>query len=229
MRDGLRIASITIMATVAACGGERGQNVSEAKSVFVSDSFDATDGTALEAHAAGKEWKWVKHTVRNPDTSLITNGRVHKDGGNGDAIYYVSATPQSGEYDVSADVHVASNVPMMFAGLCGRMSVDAKTMYVVWYSHSNTRWQLARFQSGSLSSLGEYIHQAEPGKTYRVTLQIRDDGKYVLIDGERRISTTDNSLADPGRPGLYFVSQESLGNKASQAGYHVDNFRAATR
>jgi hypothetical protein len=222
-----RFAILLVLAATPGCIAGHDNLSADAASAFVADPFKAPDGTRLDAHSNGQPWKWVKHTVRNLDTAVITDGRVHHDGGGADAIYYVSAAPNSSEYDVTADIYVASNVPMLFTGVCGRMSTDAKTMYVVWYSHSNTRWQLARFEGGTLTGLGEYLHTPEPGKVYRVTLQLRNDEKRVLIDDVERISSRDNVITEPGRPGLYFTAQDPLRDKASSSGHQIEQFWAA--
>lgn len=231
MRNGLCVISITLMAAATASCVGREPLMADAATAYAADTFGAPTGTKLEARGTGIDtpWTWVKHTVRNPDAAIITGGRVHKDGGNHDAIYYISAEPPSREYDVSADLYVASNVQMFFAGICGRMSTESKTMYVAWYSHSNTRWQLAKFDGGTLTALGEDIQPLEAGKTYRVTLQITDRAKSLMVDGVRRITSLDNTITETGRPGLYFVSQDALNEKAALSGYHIDNFWVATR
>ena len=199
---------------------------SEITKTFVADSFKGAKNSFLQSHAGETNATWAKSKVRNAGDLLLDDNGVHKDGGSNEAIYYVTSVPESPDYDVSADVYVVSHVPMAFSAICGRMDPDSKTMYTVWYSLSNTSWELNKFDRGDQNRLGQFSQELVPGKIYKIKLQLRNGSQKVFIDGVERISSTDNSLTAAGHPGLYFIAQDVLGERAATAGYHIANFQA---
>jgi hypothetical protein len=226
MKIKVRIITFVTLAAAVSSGCSSSRKDRRENIGFVFDSFTGRDGTLLESHTGEKGATWSKCLVENLDEVLLNGNRIHKDGGNHDAIYFASGIPTSAEYDVSADVYVASNVPMSFSAVCGRMDPNAKSMYLVWYSYTNTSWELNKFDRGAQTQLGRCVLEVIPRKTYKVKLEIRNATKKVFIDGVERISSADNSLVEPGRAGVYFITQATLGGQAVNTGYHIDNFLA---
>src|SRR5258708_40265540 len=102
--------------------------------LFTTDTFTDTAGTLLENHTGETGAVWTRNPVLPTGSAAITaDGRLR---GNAAAtIYFSSGVPASADYDVEADLGVASNANN--AGLVGRQSAPAETYYLFDYAHGN--------------------------------------------------------------------------------------------
>lgn len=198
--------------------------------VFVTEAFtDATD-TELSAHNA--DWVDIILALGGAGFGAVARitaaDRLRSDGTGttvpGWAYYTNSQTPPSAEYDVRADLFVASNEAGAQAALYGRVAGDPLTgdAYQVVYDQSAGLWQLNEIVAGVATTLGTHTQALTVSQTYAVELRIRDAEKQVLIDGVSRISDATNTITAAGIAGVSIISPGGT----DSVGYHLDNLVA---
>lgn len=182
---------------------------------FAQDLFTGTNGTAISAHTPDVGGSWVAHPASG-DTLVIASNRARSSGGEGD--YYNNGTPGSADYDVSADLFVASN--SNYAGVTGRASTTVVTWYGAGYDNGNTRWEFFKGVAGSFTTLDTSTATLTASNTYNVKLSMLGTTIKLIVDGVTLKTATDSAIAAAGKSGCY--SQSGAGS-----GYHIDNFLAA--
>lgn len=190
---------------------------------FASDSFTDTAAVTLPNHTMDSGGPWVSHGSYN-DNGVISNANRARNGANITTFgYYATTAPASADYDVSADLYVASKVGSM--GVMGRVSTAADMMYFARYNAATSRWELYSDVAGTAASLGYYSQALTGGHTYNVRLSMVGTTIAVYIDGTSRISVTNNAVTAAGRGGIRGVDA-TAGGGTDSIGYHLDNFLA---
>lgn len=180
------------------------------------DTFTGTASTLLEAHTTDSGHTWTEHPSYTGGASALTDLKRVR-GSSGPTALYLSAVPDSAEYDIEADFFVVT-VLTGTCGIAGRMDTAANTFYYVRYNATGTQWEL---RTAAGSTLGSAVQTLTGGQTYHVKFQIRDAAKKVFVDGVEVISSTDNSITGAGRPG-FFANSAAI----NTTGLHLDNFSA---
>lgn len=186
---------------------------------FVSDTFTAAAGTALESHTGETGATWTFKNEGDGGWTINSSGRIVADTAGGYGGTYASGTPATGEYDVTADYYIAGTGGR-WRGVAGRMATADESCYAVAQGQTLNTWSLIRMSSDGLTStvLGAYAQTLTIGNTYAVKLEIRDATKKVFIDGVERISSTDNTITAAGRVGVY--------GRGGTTNSDLDNFTA---
>jgi lysophospholipase L1-like esterase len=189
-------------------------------SLFTSDTFTDTTGTLLENHTGETGAVWTKNPAFSTGSAAITSaGRLRGNSG-GFAIYYSSAAPASADYDVEADLYVASTADT--TGILGRQSTSAVTYYLFDYEFSSAQWKLYTVVNGATLNSTTFNQTLTAGQTYHIRLCMRGSNITCFVNGGQVISLTDSSITAAGRPGVLFSSQDT-----DSTGAHLDNFTAA--
>lgn len=187
---------------------------------FTADTFTDAAATLLENHAGATGATWTKNAAFPTGSAAVTAaGRLRGNATN--AVYYASGVPASADYDVEADVFVASNAAA--AGLVARMSTSAATYYLLDYEVGSASWKLYAVVAGSTLATATAAQALTVGQTYHVRLSLRGSSITCYVDGAAVIAIDDTSISAAGRAGLFFAAADS-----DSTGYHLDNFNAAT-
>ncbi len=179
---------------------------------LVSDSFAATDGTALTAHAGESGATWTLPT--GGASAVIYGNQAVLKGGTMRSTY----VPASADYVVTASVYKATNPPGQVA-ICARMSADGQTFYWATLNSAN-QIGLYKFVGGANSAVsGAVSRDFNVGETHVLTLSVIGSSIVVSWDNAVVISATDASITAPGTVGLFG------GDATSDATHdiHLDN------
>jgi hypothetical protein len=180
----------------------------------VQDTFTGADGTLLTAHTGETGATWTKVTgvgFLTNDMEIRSN-RARGLGNYGREV--ASGVPATAEYDVQADIYVASVSDA--AGVVGRCASSGDSCYLAQYDSTSGAWQL--YETVGYTLLGSFSQSLSVTQTYTIKLQVRNATKKVFIDGVERISSADNSITAKGSGGIQF------GVTSETTGLHVDNF-----
>jgi len=184
-------------------------------SIFTNDSFTDTAGTLLENHTGETGAVWTKNPVFSAGSIAITAaGRIRGNGTNG--VYCESAVPASADYDVEADLYVATNADA--AGISGRLSTSVATHYLFDYEAGGT-FNLFTVVNGSTLNETSFTIALTVGQTYRMRLSLRGTRISCYVNGVMVISITDTNIAGPGRAGVLMTTATT-----DTVGYQLDNF-----
>lgn len=196
---------------------------------FAYDSFSDVDGQNLDAHISDSGHEWI-HATTGTGELVVVNGRLYKPLQPGLAVSYINVAPPSAEYDVTADFVVASGGPALndANGVLGRIDLAGTTdgtFYYGRYAASSSKWEIRKVVNGVQTSLGlSAVEPLTPGQSYRVTLEIRNAAKRLLVDGVQKVTTADNVITAAGFAGVRGTSGAA---QTATLGIHLDNFRAA--
>ena len=191
-------------------------------SIAVNDSFTDTAGTALESHTGETGATWAKNTTYNTGAAVITNANRVRGNAAANTVYYASGSPGSADYDVEADLYVASLTNSV--GVMGRLSTSAATYYNFTYSATSSQWQLLSVTAGTVNSTTTFSQTLTVGNTYRVRLSMRGSLITCYVNGTQIIQITDSHNASAGDAGV-FLGSAAL---SDSTGMHLDNFTAST-
>lgn len=189
---------------------------------FVTDNFNGTEGDALETYQPD----WTRHGSYYGYAEIAAN-RVRPTS-TSSPCYYRTATPPSADYEVIADVYIATDSGNYIADICGRINTAAKTMYLAscYGSAGGGGWRLRKVVGGTVTQLGATVTSPlrSVGSTYRLKLKMTGDQISLYVDGSLVIGPiTDTSITAVGKAGIQFYSASS---PSDTVGYHLDNFDA---
>ena len=188
--------------------------------MLTSDSFTDTAGTLLENHAGETGAVWTKNPAFSTGSAAITSTGRLRGNSSGFALYYPSAVPASADYDVEADLFIASASDT--TGILGRQSTSAATYYLFDYEFSASQWKLYTVVNGATLNTTTFAQTLTVGQTYHVRLCLRGTSVTCFVNGSQIISLTDSNITSAGRPGVL------LGNlDTDSTGTQIDNFTAA--
>jgi lysophospholipase L1-like esterase len=187
--------------------------------LLTTDTFTDSAGTLLENHTGETGAVWTRNPILPTGSAAITaDGRLR---GNAAAtIYFSSGVPSSADYDVEADLIVASNVNN--AGLVGRQSATAETYYLFDYENG-ANFKLYTLVNATNVNSTTYAMTLTAGQTYHLRLSMRGSQIACFVNGVQIIAITDANIPAAGRAGLYFSAQDT-----DTTGYHLDNFASST-
>lgn len=183
---------------------------------FVVDTFTNTNISDLASHTGETGATWTEHPTASTTIQIASN-RAAPNGSNG--VYTASGAPTAADYDVSADVYVASTTSAA-SGVIGRADATAATWYHARYNGATGNWELYKYVSGTTTLLGSYSQTLTVGNSYNVKLSMRGTSLTVYVDGVARITTTDSAITAAGKAGM------RTNNGSQTVGYHLDNFTA---
>lgn len=193
--------------------------------LFLSDAFTNTGGTALASHTATTlGGQWVEHGSYTTGDAVISNANRMRWNTGTTSSYYNPATPASADYSVRGVIRVMSVAGEL--GIAARVNTAANTMYFVRLTTTN--WQLFRMAGGSAGQLGSNVAVTPTiGTDYTVTLTVSGTGATVTlvvnVDGVDIISTTDvagTRIVATGVAGLRGATGSDSG------GFHLDSLIA---
>ena len=187
-------------------------------SLLTQDTFTDTAGVLLENHTGETGATWTKNAAFSTGSAKITAaGRLRGDANN--TVYYASAVPPSADYDVEADLFVASNLSLV--GLLGRQDPAAFTYYLFDVQNAGGL-TLFTVVNGATLNQTNVAFTPTVGQTYHFRLSMRGGRITCYVDGTAMISLTDANIAAAGRAGVFFGAQTT-----DATGYHFDNFFAS--
>jgi concanavalin A-like lectin/glucanase superfamily protein len=196
------------------------------ESTLSSDSFTGTAGTDLGSHTSDNGAGWTRWVVDTP-TAVLTSGNRLTRNGVGGISYLTSVVPNTADYQVSADVYVASLITDDAAGVVGRFDTTNTnaTRYMARYNVTKGWWELRKDVNGAGSSLGTWTATLTVGQTYNVALDMKGTTIRMLVDGVVRASVTDTSISGVGAAGIRLGSGNTGASPTDTTGLHLDNFR----
>jgi len=180
---------------------------------FLTDSFTASDGTALESHTPDVGSTW---TTQN-DTGIlhITTDQLWNSFGASD-VGLNPATPASADYDVECIIGAPNAGCGWFGGVAGRM-VGFGQWYGAGWDSSSSLWTLYLANSG-LGTLG--TSGSSPLTTTRdLLLHMSGSTIELWVDGVPLISVSDSTFPSAGNAGVF-------GFYGCGSNYYLDSLRA---
>jgi lysophospholipase L1-like esterase len=187
-------------------------------SLFTQDSFTDTPGVLLENHTGETGAVWTKNPAFSTGSAAITAaGRLRGNATNG--VYYESAVPASADYDVEADLYVASVVGS--AGLTGRQDPTGFTFYLLDYEAAGS-FHLYTQVAGTAVNTTSFAMALTVGQIYHLRLSMRGGQISCYVNGALVISITDTNITSAGRAGLYLGEADT-----DSTGFQLDNFTGA--
>lgn len=135
--------------------------------------------------------------------------------GTGAITYYCGQAPKGADYSVSASIVFKTNNSSV-AGVIARQDYTQAYGYVARYNCGNQRWELCVISNNVLTVLS-FFAQAFAAGTKTVTLRVGTNSQTLEVDGVVVCEGTDDSVAGPGSPGVYFK-----GASTSSTGLHID-------
>lgn len=200
-----------------------------ASEALIYDSFTDTPGTLLQAHPGDTGHGWSKVTTFVGDAVISGDGRLRAQT-KAEARYVASSVPTSSEYDIFADLYVASNKG--YFGMIARYDAATGSYYRIIYNAASQRWQMHLFTSAGGKSLavsgttGSY--PLVVGATYQLKLSILDGAKTFWVKGPgdtdyvQQLTTRDNTVKVAGQVGVLFSVGGEVGDSI---GYQLDNLQ----
>lgn len=189
---------------------------------LVSDTFTSTLGTDIVARTPETGNAWIKHpmTVGGQTFLASSSGRFYKYG-TGECIVYNNTPMPNTDFDVTADVYVASAANEM--GLMGGLS--ASTEYGILGQISGTSLSMWSRTPGTWTQLGGYVTVSPSvGATYKMRL-VREGQKVTLYWNNAAAIEVTTSASQNAGVNMYTGIRASLPSTTS-SGYHIDNFKA---
>lgn len=188
-------------------------------SQFCKDSFTDTAGTALSAHTGEVGATWTAVPTFSGAAVINPSGDCRGNGAN--ALWYESGLPASADYDVEADVYVASIVNQ--AGILGRVSTTAATYYLLYYDAGAAVWRLYVVVNGTAVTNFSFAQTLTAGQIYHLHLMMRGSQIMAFVNGSQIFNVTDSNISAAGRAGVYFSAADT-----NTTGLHLRNFSGAT-
>jgi len=183
----------------------------------LSDTFAATDGTNLSAHAAdtGQSWTAVVGTM------LIASNEVYASAS--PSTYRSSYTAASANAYVQATFRFLSSLASSANWLLCR-STATNTWYQGGYQQagaSGEGYYLGKTVAGTFTVIGYYA--ASPTGDKVVRIETSGTTIRLLVDGAQVISATDSSITAAGNAG---IRQGGSNAATTTTGVHIDNMTA---
>jgi len=186
--------------------------------MFTTDTFTDTAGTLLESHTGETGAAWTRNPSFSTASAAITAaGRCRGNAVN--AVYYESGVPASADYDVEADLYVASNANL--CGIIARQSTTAPTYYLLDYEASGS-FRLYTVVNGATLNTTSYAMALTVGQTYHLRLAVRGSQVACFVNSQQIMSVTDANISAAGRAGVFFGAADT-----DSTGYQLDNFTGA--
>ena len=193
--------------------------------IFVSDTFAGTAGTSITAAHSGQVTgaTWTAMTGWGSSAAIIDNAnRMIGNAAAASSLFYASGVPGSADYDIEADVYIASATDNV--GFLGRCSTSADTRYLCYFNLSAGQITIYVQVNGSNTGSSSTISQTfTGGQSYHLRFSLRGTLLIVFVNGVQVLAFTDSQISAAGRAGIYFFGQET-----NITGGHVSNYVAST-
>jgi hypothetical protein len=180
-------AALTVTATTSTPGGP---------TVYVSDTFTATNGTGLSSHT--------------PDIGGAWSGGGPIQGNQLTANFFNQAFISNAIGAATADYEVAIDVVMFGAsagqdrlGAIGRGNFGGGNWYLAYYDASAQLVKLSTYSSAAETILGSFALTYVQGQTHNVKLRMNGSTISCLVDGTTQISVTDTSHVSADALGIH--------------------------
>lgn len=191
--------------------------------IAVQDSFTGSNGTAIASHTGEIGATWGEGYLGG--AGVLFNNRLRGNTGGGFSHFAVSGVvPVTPNYDVEADVFMASIGTTFEAGVAGRASNASDTSYYrATYSllGGNARWELYVFSNGTPFLLGFANQTLSANTSYHLKLSMVNSTIRVIVDGVTAITVTDTTVSAGAYSTAYFYDS---GTPSDNTGVHLDNF-----
>lgn len=191
-------------------------------SVFVSDSFTDTAGTALTSHIGETGATWVKHPNFTSGAAVIGSaGDVYSTSANS-TFDLASGIPNSPDYTVACDLDFLTKLSTSASyGVVARYDPSASTGYEAAWSGLGGQWQLIKHVAGSNVALQTNTVTLPTG-VHRFELEVAGSTITAYADGVVVLGPiTDTDITAAGRAGIRLS-----GVASDSTGVHIDNFAA---
>lgn len=185
------------------------------------DTFTDTAGTLLQSHTGETGATWIKHPNFATGSAVIgDSGTRVRGNANASTIYYASGVPGSADYDVEADLYVASLAHL--GGIMGRLSTSASTYYLLDYENGSS-WLLYSVVAGTTQQSKSFAQVLTVGQTVHVRLCMRGSLITAYVNGVQILQMTDSNVTATGTGGVFFSAADT-----DSTGPHLDNFQVST-
>lgn len=188
---------------------------------FVVDSYTDVSGTSITSHTSETGGPVTANTAFATSAALISNANRLR-GNATTVVMYYGGTPSSADYDVQADVYVASIANG--AGVCGRMITSAATYYLFDYEAGSTAWVLYSIVAGSTITRLTSSASLTIGNTYTMKLTMRGTTISAYVNGVLLLQMVDTNITAAGKAGFFFG-----GTSTDATTLHLDNFSATVQ
>lgn len=192
--------------------------------IFASDLFTGTAGTAWTSHSGEIGTTWTVQTGSSAGPVLSDADRLRSNSTPGNTFTYASVTPISNQYDVSADLVVFTQTTDSAFQLIGRASTGTATHYLGMYNLATGMFELEVAVAGSYTQLDQCTMTVTNGSTVRLRLELRDAIKKLYVNDVFCASSTDNSVTQVGHAGMGIYTPTTAGTNTTDI--HMDRFVA---
>lgn len=175
-----------------------------APAIYIRDTFTGANNTALPSHLPDVGGAWANEQGTN--VVRLSSNRVRTTLGAAESRVSNATAPATADYDVSMDIIWSGSTSTSRIGIQGRSS-GAQLRgagYIAQYNALNNRWELGKYVSSSLVTLGTSPQTYVAGQTHNLRLGMAGTAITLYVDGVARISVTDGTIAAAGRTGIYF-------------------------
>jgi hypothetical protein len=171
---------------------------------FLNDTFTAADGTLLTAHTSESGHTWSK--ISGTGAGTIQSGRLYISPSS-QTDYRSSAAPSSADYEVTASVHITSELNSG-AGIMARVSPSARTYYGMELWRSTTWFALIFKVVAGAFTFFTTPGIADPGAGADVPLLLRVEGNQITatVNGVTYGPFIDSTISAAGTPGVFIDS-----------------------
>lgn len=194
------------------------------RKLFLFDSFTGTNGTALTSHTGELGAAWTTPTGAS-GAGTIQGNRLTTTGGSGatETHTVASATPQSADYYVGANIFVVSLLTFAEAGVMARALTTANTGYAAFFYYDGAAaWlYLKKYVAGTgtdLNAGGTSV--AVPAVSSLHAIGIGVVGSAITLFWDRSPAVgpiTDTAITAAGKPAVFGV-----GNTTTTGFHHED-------
>lgn len=188
------------------------------------DTFTDSAGVMLPVHTPDAGGSWSVHTTYTGSAKITAAGRARGDGSWTSALYW-SGDPPSADYDVSADVYIASGSGT--AGLLARVNTTTESYVFATYTASAGSGVLSLgFATPGVgrTTMASSTPGWGVGSTHRVLLRVSGSSASVYVNGTLTLGPVTVGSLPAGKTGLIFFSTGATDSTLVQ----IDNFLAPT-
>ena len=175
-----------------------------APAIYIRDTFTGANNTALTSHLPDVGGAWANEQGTN--VVRLSSNRVRTTLGSAESRVSNATVPPTADYDVSMDIIWSGGTSASRIGIQGRSSGTQLrgAGYIAQYNAANNRWELGKYVSSSLVTLGTFSQTYVAGQIHNLRLGMAGAAIALYVDGVARISVTDGTVTAAGKTGIYF-------------------------
>lgn len=189
---------------------------------YVNDTMSMSQGTDLLAHTPEVGSTWIKHSTTAAGQSFVASSanRIYKSG-SGEAFYYNNTPLPTTDFDISADIYVASVANEI--GLLGGLAPTG-TDNGILAQISGTGLSLYSRTTGTWTQLGSTVTVSPTvGATYKMRL-VRE-GQNIKFYWNNAVVIEVTSAASTTAGTNVYTGIRASTPSTNTTGYHLDNFK----